>query len=95
MISIFDLFKIGIGPSSSHTMGPMKAAAMFMSALDDGERRMLDRLQVTLLGSLGYRSGHAGQIQGNIARRARGERARLLKDLDAVPLMQMILTYQK
>ena len=81
MISVFDLFKIGIGPSSSHTMGPMKAAAMFMSALDDGERRMLDRLQVTLLGSL--------------AGRARGERARVLKDLDGVPTMQMILTYQK
>ena len=29
MISIFDIFKIGIGPSSSHTVGPMKAAAAF------------------------------------------------------------------
>ena len=54
MISVFDLFKIGIGPSSSHTMGPMKAAAMFMSSLDDAERRKLDRLQVTLLGSLAW-----------------------------------------
>ncbi|MDZ4115327.1 MAG: serine dehydratase beta chain, partial [Xanthomonadaceae bacterium] len=30
-ISIFDLFKIGIGPSSSHTVGPMRAAARFTS----------------------------------------------------------------
>ncbi|MDQ5898058.1 MAG: L-serine dehydratase, partial [Pseudomonadota bacterium] len=33
-ISVFDLFKIGIGPSSSHTVGPMKAARMFVQRLD-------------------------------------------------------------
>jgi L-serine dehydratase len=54
MISAFDLFKIGIGPSSSHTMGPMKAAAAFMSALDQSERAGLKRLRVTLLGSLAW-----------------------------------------
>lgn len=32
-ISVFDLFKIGIGPSSSHTVGPMRAAALFVQAL--------------------------------------------------------------
>jgi L-serine dehydratase len=36
-ISAFDLFKIGIGPSSSHTAGPMRTAAMFAQSLrDDG-----------------------------------------------------------
>jgi L-serine dehydratase len=54
MISVFDLFKIGIGPSSSHTVGPMKAAAAFMSALDAHERDSLHRLKVTLLGSLAW-----------------------------------------
>ena len=54
MISVFDLFKIGIGPSSSHTMGPMKAAALFMASLGKDERRTLGRLQVTLLGSLAW-----------------------------------------
>src|SRR5258708_26968222 len=54
MISVFDLFKIGIGPSSSHTMGPMKAAAAFMAALDQPERAGLKRLKVTLLGSLAW-----------------------------------------
>src|SRR5215212_3277402 len=54
MISVFDLFKIGIGLSSSHTMGRMKAAAAFMSALDGRERAGLKRLQVTLLGSLAW-----------------------------------------
>ncbi|MSQ74222.1 MAG: L-serine ammonia-lyase, partial [Rhodoferax sp.] len=33
-LSVFDLFKIGIGPSSSHTVGPMKAAAMFARRLE-------------------------------------------------------------
>src|SRR4051794_7061245 len=54
MISVFDLFKIGIGPSSSHTMGPMKAAAAFMAGLDTRERAGPDRLKVTLLGSLAW-----------------------------------------
>ncbi|HJU49697.1 MAG TPA: serine dehydratase beta chain, partial [Pseudogulbenkiania sp.] len=33
-ISVFDLFKIGIGPSSSHTVGPMRAARQFVARLD-------------------------------------------------------------
>ena len=52
-ISVFDLFKIGIGPSSSHTVGPMRAAALFSGAL--AERRLLERtvrVQVRLYGSL-------------------------------------------
>jgi L-serine dehydratase len=54
MISVFDLFKIGIGPSSSHTMEPMKAASAFMSALDERERVGLKCLKVNLLGSLAW-----------------------------------------
>ena len=37
-LSVFDIFKIGVGPSSSHTMGPMLAAARFLDALRDGAR---------------------------------------------------------
>jgi L-serine dehydratase len=51
MISIFDLFKIGIGPSSSHTVGPMKAAAAFVAARDLGA---VERVRVTLFGSLAW-----------------------------------------
>ena len=51
MISIFDLFKIGIGPSSSHTVGPMKAAAAFAAACDPTD---VERVQVTLFGSLAW-----------------------------------------
>jgi L-serine dehydratase len=53
-LSVFDLFKIGIGPSSSHTVGPMRAARQF--ALRLRESNALDRvarLSVTLYGSLG------------------------------------------
>ncbi|MBX2986508.1 MAG: L-serine ammonia-lyase [Bdellovibrionaceae bacterium] len=52
-ISVFDLFKIGIGPSSSHTVGPMKAARQYLSLLQ--ESGSLDRvrtLRVSLYGSL-------------------------------------------
>ncbi|MBA2779862.1 L-serine ammonia-lyase [Billgrantia kenyensis] len=52
-ISVFDLFKIGIGPSSSHTVGPMRAAFDFVQALR--ERDLLERVarvEVRLYGSL-------------------------------------------
>ena len=53
-ISVFDLFKIGIGPSSSHTVGPMKAAAMFARRLNDGGLLgRTARVEVRLYGSLG------------------------------------------
>ena len=52
-ISVFDLFKIGIGPSSSHTMGPMRAAARFVSELE-GARQLpsVTRVTAELYGSL-------------------------------------------
>ena len=49
--SIFDIFKIGIGPSSSHTMGPMRAAARFAAALAE-ESESVHQLFVELFGSL-------------------------------------------
>ena len=53
-ISVFDLFKIGIGPSSSHTVGPMRAAGMFVEGLaDSGLIGTVSRVQVELFGSLG------------------------------------------
>ena len=36
-LSVFDLYKIGIGPSSSHTMGPMTAAARFLDEIEGGD----------------------------------------------------------
>ncbi|KFE57632.1 L-serine ammonia-lyase [Pseudomonas syringae] len=52
-ISVFDMFKIGIGPSSSHTVGPMRAAAIFSSQLrDSGLLHKVERVEVQLYGSL-------------------------------------------
>ncbi|GGS59975.1 L-serine dehydratase [Planobispora rosea] len=53
-ISVFDLFKVGIGPSSSHTGGPMAAAHKFARNLDhDGLLDKTARVEVILYGSLG------------------------------------------
>jgi L-serine dehydratase len=52
-VSVFDLFKIGIGPSSSHTMGPMTAAQRFASELHAaGLLAQVARVSVDLYGSL-------------------------------------------
>jgi len=54
-VSVFELFKIGIGPSSSHTVGPMKAAHTFVQRLTEARcLEQLSRLQVILYGSLAY-----------------------------------------
>ena len=57
-VSVFDLFSIGIGPSSSHTVGPMRAAARFSAALaENGLLGPTTRVQAELFGSLGA-TGH-------------------------------------
>ena len=53
-ISVFELFSIGIGPSSSHTVGPMRAAQRFAIALqNDGQLAQTHRVSTELFGSLG------------------------------------------
>ncbi|HMB59642.1 MAG TPA: L-serine ammonia-lyase [Xanthomonadales bacterium] len=60
-VSVFDLFKIGIGPSSSHTVGPMKAACTFGLRLEQaGLLDQVTRLRTTLFGSL----AHTGRGHG-------------------------------
>ncbi|MFF8605562.1 L-serine ammonia-lyase [Streptomyces sp. NPDC015346] len=57
-ISVFDLFSIGIGPSSSHTVGPMRAAGMFVARLkQDGVLAQTAAARAELFGSLGA-TGH-------------------------------------
>ena len=64
-LSVFDVFKIGIGPSSSHTMGPMTAALRFLDEIKSGAfpkagNAQVTRLSVSLHGSLAYAGvGHA------------------------------------
>jgi L-serine dehydratase len=63
-ISVFDMFKIGVGPSSSHTLGPWKAARLFTQSLE--KKNILDeviRLEVLLYGSLAKTGvGHGTDI---------------------------------
>ncbi len=65
MLSTFDIFKIGLGPSSSHTMGPMLAAGRFLATLAEGRDRVPGagapaRLSASLHGSLAFTGrGHA------------------------------------
>ncbi|PWE17170.1 L-serine ammonia-lyase [Marinicauda salina] len=58
---VFDLFKIGVGPSSSHTVGPMKAARIFLERVEaDGALDRVARVQAEAYGSLALTgSGHA------------------------------------
>ncbi|WP_375660832.1 L-serine ammonia-lyase [Bartonella sp. CL71SXKL] len=62
-LSVFELFKIGIGPSSSHTMGPMTAANMFLQKIGDFSQSsdiQVSRIRVYLYGSLAFTGiGHA------------------------------------
>ncbi|TKB49023.1 L-serine ammonia-lyase [Ferrimonas sediminicola] len=54
MISVFDMFSIGIGPSSSHTVGPMRAANRFIDELKQHQQfEQADEIQCELFGSLG------------------------------------------
>ena len=62
LIGVFDLFRVGLGPSSSHTVGPMRAAAAFAQSaapLSGG----IAKLRVTLMGSLAWTGrGHATDV---------------------------------
>ncbi|MSU90112.1 L-serine ammonia-lyase [Rhodobacteraceae bacterium 2CG4] len=64
-LSVFDIFKVGVGPSSSHTMGPMVAAARFLDLLRDGREAIPGAgppaaVRCTLHGSLAFTGkGHA------------------------------------
>ena len=64
-VSVFDLFKIGIGPSSSHTVGPMRAAKMFVELLEkQGLLGKTTRLCAQMYGSLGLTGVGHGTDKG-------------------------------
>ncbi len=63
-ISVFDMFKIGVGPSSSHTLGPWRAANLFLESLEKkGLLSKVTRLEILLYGSLAKTGkGHGTDI---------------------------------
>src|SRR5271166_6492175 len=83
-ISVFDLFKVGIGPSSSHTVGPMKAAGMFARGLrDDGLMPQVRAVRVALYGSLGLTGPGHGSDKA-VLLGLEGEQPATV-DVDAIP----------
>lgn len=65
MISIFDMFKIGIGPSSSHTVGPMRAGVLFRQQLiEQGLLDKITRFSAHVYGSLSNRYAAAAHTGG-------------------------------
>ena len=100
--SIFEIFKIGIGPSSSHTVGPMRAARRFGLDLQDRELlRRVVRVQVELFGSLALTGhGHAtdraillglsGEEPDRVDPATIGEKVEKIRANHALPLMNLV-----
>ncbi len=82
-ISVFDLFSIGIGPSSSHTVGPMRAALTFVDGLGD-DLASVSRVQAELFGSLGA-TGFGHGSDKAVLLGLSGERPEAI-DTDTVPV---------
>jgi L-serine dehydratase len=83
-ISVFDIFKIGIGPSSSHTVGPMRAAKRFAERLvDEAAFSRTASIKVELYGSLGH-TGHGHGSDTAVTLGLEGESPDTV-DVDAVP----------
>ncbi len=84
MLSAFDLYSIGIGPSSSHTVGPMRAGRRFADGLRrDGLLDRTSRVRVELYGSLGA-TGHGHGSPGAVILGLEGETPAGV-DVDAYP----------
>jgi L-serine dehydratase len=98
MFSVFELFKIGVGPSSSHTVGPMKAAKAFVDALaETGRLDATTRIVATLYGSLAWTGKGHGTDRATILGLAGAEPAtvdpdeadRVMARLDAQKMLRV------
>jgi L-serine dehydratase len=89
-ISVFDLFSIGIGPSSSHTVGPMRAAHRFVEALrEDGTLTTVDKVQAHLYGSLAA-TGHGHGTITAIVLGLEGEQPHLVDPSKAAACVEAV-----
>src|SRR5919112_6120943 len=84
MISVFELFKIGISPSSSHTVGPMAAANRFLDELKVVDE-VPGRITAELFGSLAW-TGRGHGTDTAICLGLLGERSTSI-DPDSVPIL--------
>ena len=86
-ISVFDLFSIGIGPSSSHTVGPMRAATYFVQSLSDASLTdQTFRVKSELFGSLGA----TGKGHGSVKAVMMGLEGELPESVDIASMSQRI-----
>jgi len=91
-VSVFDLFKIGIGPSSSHTVGPMRAAFMFASSLEqDGLLPDVRSVRAELFGSLGA-TGHGHGSVKAVVLGLSGEQPETTDPAAAEPMVALLRT---
>ena len=89
-ISAFDLFKVGIGPSSSHTVGPMRAACTFASRLrDEGRLARVAAVRCELFGSLGA-TGHGHGSVKAVVLGLEGEQPDLVDPVAAGPRVDAV-----
>jgi L-serine dehydratase len=94
-ISLFDLFSIGIGPSSSHTVGPMLAANAFIQALEQQQVfNNTERVKIELYGSLAL-TGKGHGTDKAILDGLEGEAPETVVPESMVPHMQEILASQR
>jgi L-serine dehydratase len=92
MISAFDLYKVGIGPSSSHTVGPMRAANIFVTRL--ASEGLLDEtagLHAEMFGSLGV-TGHGHGTVKAVILGLEGEQPHLVDPANAEPRVEAVRT---
>jgi L-serine dehydratase len=89
-ISVFDLFKVGIGPSSSHTVGPMRAAYLFVGRLRDaGVLERTAAVRCELFGSLGATGHGHGSVKAVVLGLA-GEQPHLVDPVAATPTVDAV-----
>ncbi|MDA2805274.1 L-serine ammonia-lyase [Nocardiopsis suaedae] len=87
-LSVFDLFKVGIGPSSSHTVGPMRAAYLFATRLRGaGTLARVAGVRCELFGSLGATGHGHGSVKAVVLGLA-GEQPHLVDPVAAEPAVR-------
>ena len=85
-ISVFDMLKIGVGPSSSHTLGPWRAAEQWILELKENEKfHLIDGIQVDLYGSLSLTGkGHATDLAIQLGLSGADPEYVPIKDIDGI-----------
>ncbi|WP_432720609.1 L-serine ammonia-lyase [Jeongeupia wiesaeckerbachi] len=91
MLSVFDMFKIGIGPSSSHTVGPMLAAKRFAdSLLDHPDRARIAHVTIDLYGSLALTGKGHGTVEAML-NGLEGKEPKTVDPASVVPRAQALM----